>query len=183
MQFLHNLPQNKNPAEAGVNRNEDSCVKRLPPHPALRGHLPPRGKALGESLLRQQMCLLQGGAQGDVQDNGADGGEQGVDQRHTAGNLGHDGDELRGLAKDVQVAEVADERVGEHVDQQAAEGRRRDGGHVLELVVSGEGPEVDDLVGHRTADQADNKFQDKALVCLRFLCLFILSIYNMRLPV
>ena len=38
-QFLHNLPQNKNPAEAGVNRNEDSCVKRLPPHPALRGHL------------------------------------------------------------------------------------------------------------------------------------------------
>ena len=43
------------------------------------------------------------------------------------------GDELRGLAKDVQVAEVADERVGEHVDQQAAEGRRRDGGHVLEL--------------------------------------------------
>ena len=35
----------------------------------------PKGKALGESLLRQQMCLLQGGAQGDVQDNGADGGE------------------------------------------------------------------------------------------------------------
>ena len=56
------------------------------------------------------MCLLQGGAQGDVQDNGADGGEQGVDQRHTAGDLGHDRDELRGLAKDVQVAEIADER-------------------------------------------------------------------------
>ena len=48
-------------ADAGVNRNEDSCVKRLPPHPALRGHLPPRGKALGESLLRQQMCLLRAG--------------------------------------------------------------------------------------------------------------------------
>ena len=122
---------------------------------------PPRGKALGESLLRQQMCLLQGGAQGDVQDNGADGGEQGVDQRHTAGDLGHDGDELRGLAKDVQVAEVADERVGEHVDQQAAEGRRRDGGHVLELVAGREGPEVDDLVGHRAADQTDDEFQNK----------------------
>ena len=107
------------------------------------------------------MCLLQGGAQGDVQDNGADGGEQGVDQRHTAGDLGHDGNELRGLAKDVQVAEVADERVGEHVDQQAAEGRRRDGGRVLELVAGGEGPEVDDLVGHRAADQTDDKFQNK----------------------
>ena len=102
------------------------------------------------------MCLLQGGAQGDVQDNGADGGEQGVDQRHTAGDLGHDGDELRGLAKDVQVAEVADERVGEHVDQQAAEGLRRAGHYIFKLVVGGEGLEVDDLVDHRAADQTDD---------------------------
>ena len=108
------------------------------------------------------MRLFQRGAQGDVQDDCADGGEQRVDQRDAAGDLGHDGDKLCRLAKDVQVAEIADERIGKHVDQQAAERRCRGGGHILDLVVGGEGFEVDDLVGHRTADQADNKFQDKA---------------------
>ena len=72
--------------------------------------------------LGQQVGFFQRRAQGQVEDHRADGGEQRVDQRDAAGDLGHDGDELRRLAKDVQVAEVADERVGEHVDQQAAEG-------------------------------------------------------------
>ena len=85
------------------------------------------------------MRLFQRGAQGDVQDDCADGGEQRVDQRDAAGDLGHDGDKLCRLAKDVQVAEIADERIGKHIDQQAAERRCRDGGHILDLVVCVDG--------------------------------------------
>ena len=69
--------------------------------------------------LRQQVCTLEGRAQGQIEEDDADGGGHAVHEGDAAGDLGQGlGDGVL-LAEDVDVAEVAEERVGEDIQQQA----------------------------------------------------------------
>lgn len=69
--------------------------------------------------LRQQVCTLEGRAQGQIEEDDADGGGHAVHEGDAAGDLGQSlGDGVL-LAEDVDVAEVAEERVGEDIQQQA----------------------------------------------------------------
>ena len=54
-------------------------------------------------VLGQQVGFFQRRAQGQVQDNRADGGQQRVDKRNAAGNLGKDRGNLGRLAEDEAV--------------------------------------------------------------------------------
>ena len=72
-------------------------------------------------VLGQQVGFFQRRAQGQVQDDRADGGQQRVDKRNAAGDLGKDRAISAGWPKMKRFAEVADERVSKHVDQQATE--------------------------------------------------------------
>lgn len=69
--------------------------------------------------LGQQVCTLEGRAQGQIEDDDADGGGHAVHEGDAAGDLGQSlGDGVL-LAEDVDIAEVAEERVGEDIQQQA----------------------------------------------------------------
>lgn len=69
--------------------------------------------------LRQQVCTLEGRAQGQIEEDDADGRGHAVHEGDAAGDLGQSlGDGVL-LAEDVDVAEVAEERVGEDIQQQA----------------------------------------------------------------
>ena len=74
--------------------------------------------------LGQQTGALQSRSQGQMQDDYADGGGYAVDKGDTTGDLGQGLCHGVLLPKDVHVAEVAKEGVGEHVQQQT--GTRRD---------------------------------------------------------
>ena len=112
-------------------------------------------------VLGQQVGFFQRRAQGQVQDDRADGGQQRVDKRNAAGDLGKDRGNLGRLAEDEAVAEVTDERVSKHVDQQAAERAGGDDQQILASVGGGVVFQVDDLMRHKAADQADDELKDE----------------------
>ena len=99
----------------------------------------------GCSILGQQVGFFQRRAQGQVQHDRADGGQQRVDERNAAGDLGKDRGDLGRLAENEAVAEIADERVSKHVDQQAAERAGGDDQQILAPAGGGVVFQVDDL--------------------------------------
>ena len=101
--------------------------------------------------------LFQRRAQGQVQHDRADCGQQRVDERNAAGDLGKDRGDLGRLAENEAVAEIADERVSKHVDQQADERAGGDDQQILAPVGGGVVFQVDDLMRHKAADQADDE--------------------------
>lgn len=72
--------------------------------------------------LGQQVCALEGRAQGQIEEDDADGGGHAVHEGDAAGDLGQSLGDGVFLAEDVDVAEVAEERVGEDIQQQAGGG-------------------------------------------------------------
>ena len=68
----------------------------------------------------------RGRAQGKVEQDDADGGSHAVHEGDTAGDLGQGLGYGVFLTEDVNVAEVAEERVGEDVQQQAGTGSQDD---------------------------------------------------------
>ena len=76
----------------------------------------------GESLLfalGEKLCVLQGRAKGQIQQDDADGGDHAVDEGDASGNLAQGLGKGVFLTENVHVAEIAEERVGEDVEQQA----------------------------------------------------------------
>ena len=108
--------------------------------------------------LGKQLCTLQCGAQCQIQHHGAGSGSHTVHKGDAAGDLGQRLCHGVLLPKDVHVAEVAKEGVGEHVQQQT--GTRRDDhldqipGAVTILI-----PQLEHLMCHGTAGDADDKLE------------------------
>lgn len=65
------------------------------------------------------------------------------------------------MTKDIAVTEVAQERVGEHIDQQATECRADNGNVILNAVRCAEILQLEHLVSKHAADNADDEFKDK----------------------
>ena len=69
--------------------------------------------------LGQKVRTLQRRAQGQIENDDADGGGHAVDEGDAAGDLGQGLGDGVILTEDIYVAEVAEERVGKDVQQQA----------------------------------------------------------------
>ena len=113
------------------------------------------------SFLGQQVVFFQRRTQRQIQNHRADGGKDGVHQRDAAGDLGGDAGQLHRLTENVPVAEVAEERVGEHIHQQAAERRADYRAQVSALVGGVPVFQMEHLVGKRAADNADDELEDE----------------------
>ena len=114
----------------------------------------------GDIAQAQQTGTLQGRTQGEVQDDRTHGGGHAVYKGDAACNFGQ---RLRHgvfLTKDVHIAEVAQERVGQHVQQQAGTGRND---HLDEIAgaVLVEVAQLECLVRHGTAGDADDELEHK----------------------
>ena len=71
--------------------------------------------ALGEEL-----CVLQGRAEGQIQQDDADGGGHAVDEGDASGDLAQGLGKGVFLTENVHVAEIAEERVSDDIEQQAS---------------------------------------------------------------
>ena len=104
--------------------------------------------------LGQQVGALEGGTECQIQQDDADRGGDAVDEGDAAGDLGQSLGDGVFLTKNVHVAEIAEKRVGEDIQQQAGGTRSGD----LEQVAGAAAvkiAELEDLVGDGTAGDAD----------------------------
>ena len=108
--------------------------------------------------LGQQTGAVEGRAQGKVEQDDADGGSYAVHEGDAAGDLGQGLGYGVLLTEDVNVAEVSEERVGEDVQQQAGTGSHDDLDQIAGAVAV-EIAELEHLVGHRAAGDADEELQ------------------------
>ena len=112
--------------------------------------------------LGQQVRALESRTKCQIQDDDADGGRNAVDEGDTAGDLGQSFCDGVLLTEDVDIAEIAEERVGDDVQQQAG----RTSGSDLEQVagaVAVEVTELEDLVCDGTAGDAMMNFRTKVV--------------------
>ena len=84
-----------------------------------------------KTLCLQQLAALQRGAKCQIQNHNANAGKHAVHQRNAAGDLGGNAGQLHRLAKNLAVAEIAQKRIGKHIQQQAAEGAAGNGQQVF----------------------------------------------------
>ena len=112
--------------------------------------------------LGQKVRTLQRRAQGQIEENDADGGGHAVDEGDAAGDLGQGLGDGVILTEDIYIAEVAEERVGKDVQQQAG---GSGGGHLDEVAggVLIQLAELEDLVGHCTAGDPMRNFRMKVV--------------------
>ena len=107
----------------------------------------------------QQARPVQGGADGQVQQHRAGGGDQAVHQGDPAGHAGQGLGHRVVLPENVNVAEIAQQRVGDDVDQQARPRRHRHPQHIRQAAGRVCGVDPAQPVGRQPADHADDELE------------------------